>query len=101
MLHPEPHQHDVLAGMWVLLAGDHALLLQLTCDALARAGMLTTAADGGQIAVALVASREFYPILLDQRMPLLPGDQAAEEIRRGAAHTANAKIIGLTAQWPP
>jgi signal transduction histidine kinase/response regulator of citrate/malate metabolism len=92
---------DILAGMRVLVAEDHPLIRQVTCEQLARVGMVPTAAEDGDIAVTLTESEEFDLILMDIQMPRLDGNKAAVRIRRGAGLSAQARIIGLTAHQSP
>ncbi len=92
---------NMLAGMRVLVAEDHPLIRQVTCEQLARLGMLTTAAEDGDIAVALSEGAQFDLILMDLQMPRLDGNKAATRIRRGGGPSAQAPIICLTAHNSP
>jgi signal transduction histidine kinase/DNA-binding response OmpR family regulator len=91
----------VLVGLKVLVAEDHHLIRKLTCAELARAGMLTTEAEDGAIAVELAAAEEFDLILMDLEMPGLDGDEAAARIRSGNGPSARARILCVTAHQAP
>jgi len=92
---------NILAGMRVLVAEDHPLIRQVTCEKLARLGMLATAAEDGDIAATLSEGAQFDLILMDLQMPRLDGDKAATRIRRGGGPSAQAPIICLTAHQSP
>lgn len=90
-----------LVGIKVLVAEDHPIIREMTCDRLARAGMIPAAAENGQIAVELAEAGAFDLILMDLQMPHLDGDAAAERIRRGSGPSAKARIVGITAYPSP
>ena len=92
---------NTLAGMRVLVAEDHPVIRQVTCESLIRIGMLPTAAEDGEIAVAIAEASEFDLILMDLQMPRLDGDKAALRIRGGSGPSARARIICVTASPPP
>lgn len=91
----------VLGGLKVLVAEDHDTIRQLTCAALARAGMIPTEAADGEIAVGRAEAEAFDLILMDLQMPRLDGDAAAVRIRRGGGPSARARIICVTAHQSP
>ncbi len=90
-----------LAGLRVLVAEDHEIIRQLTCANLTRAGMRTTEAEDGAVAIELAEAQAFDLILMDLQMPRLDGDEAVARIRKGSGPSARARIIGLTAHQPP
>jgi CheY-like chemotaxis protein len=92
---------NALAGLRVLVAEDHPVIRQVTCESLARIGMLPTAAEDGEIAVATAEASKFDLILMDLQMPRLDGDKAAVRIRSGSGPSAQARIICVTASPPP
>jgi signal transduction histidine kinase/DNA-binding response OmpR family regulator len=91
----------VLVGLKVLVAEDHDTIRQLTCAALARAGMIPTEAADGEIAVERAEAEAFDLILMDLQMPRLDGDAAAVRIRGGGGPSARARIICVTAHQSP
>jgi CheY-like chemotaxis protein len=90
-----------LAGLRVLVAEDHDLIRQLTCINLTRWGAQAVEAADGHQAVAMAGVTSFDLILLDLRMPGLDGESAASAIRQGAGPSAQARILGLTADRIP
>lgn len=91
----------VLSGLKVLVAEDHEMIRQLTCAALARAGMVPTEAADGETAVELADAEAFDLILMDLQMPRLDGYAAAVRIRSGGGPSARARIVCVTAHQSP
>jgi CheY-like chemotaxis protein/HPt (histidine-containing phosphotransfer) domain-containing protein len=91
----------ILRGLRVLVADDHDTIRSLVCRGLRDSGAITTEAADGKAAVDLAQAQPFDLILMDLRMPLLDGSEAALRIRRGGGPSAGAQIIGLTARQTP
>lgn len=92
---------DRLNGIHVLLCEDHPLNQEITRALLQQKGAVVTIAEDGQKGVELfrASGTGFYDIILmDIRMPLMDGYQAAAEIRKLPREDAAAvPIIALTA----
>jgi CheY-like chemotaxis protein len=92
---------ESLRGKRVLLAEDHPLNLVIAQKLLEKAGMIVVSAENGQTALEKFRSMEpryFDGILMDIRMPVLNGLEAARAIRaldRPDARTV--PIIAMTA----
>ena len=83
-----------LSASKVLVAEDDAALRRLIGMQLERLGATPTLVADGQAAVEAAAQGAFDAILLDLRMPVLGGLEAAAQIR---AHDAEIPILALTA----
>ena len=83
-----------LSASRVLVAEDDAALRRLIGMQLERLGAQATLVENGQAAVDAAATIPFDAILLDLRMPVLGGFEAAEAIR---AQDAEITILALTA----
>lgn len=98
---PEPAgQENVLEGMKVLLAEDNDLNAEIAQELLAMAGVAVCRAANGQEAVDRFCAGppgEFQVILMDIRMPVKNGHEAAREIRASGRPDANVPIIAMTA----
>jgi DNA-binding response OmpR family regulator len=81
-------------GLHILLAEDHHDLHLAMKMSLERAGATVESAYDGNQAVALGASARFDVVLMDLRMPLLDGFEAAHRLR---SQGCRVPIIGLTA----
>ncbi|MBQ6517348.1 MAG: response regulator [Anaerolineaceae bacterium] len=98
--HKEIHKAD-LTGRRVLLAEDMAINAEIMIDILSLRDVEADHAENGQIAVDMFAQSEvgtYSAILMDVRMPVMNGLEAAAAIR--ALDRADAKsipIIALTA----
>jgi signal transduction histidine kinase len=79
----------------VLLAEDNAVDQKIVVRLLERQGHSVTVAADGRLAVELALSREFDVILMDLRMPVLDGFEAAQSIRQAAR--LHVPIIAMTA----
>lgn len=98
---PEPAgQENVLEGMKVLLAEDNDLNAEIAQELLAMAGVAVCRAANGQEAVDRFCAGppgEFQAVLMDIRMPVKNGHEAAREIRASGRPDANVPIIAMTA----
>lgn len=75
---------EVLKGLHILVCEDHPLNAKITCKLLEKCGIAVTLAGNGQEGVSLFASSSLYgydAILMDIRMPVLDGLEAATAIR--------------------
>lgn len=90
-----------LAGRCVLLCEDHPLNAQITIKLLSKRGMIVEHAENGRIGLELFDASErnhYDAVLMDVRMPVMDGIEAARAIR--ALNRPDAKtvpIIALTA----
>ena len=98
---PEPAgQENGLEGMKVLLAEDNDLNAEIAQELLAMAGITVCRAADGQEAVdrfCAGAPGEFQAVLMDIRMPVKNGHEAAREIRSCGRQDADVPIIAMTA----
>ena len=98
---PEPAgQENGLEGMKVLLAEDNDLNAEIAQELLAMAGITVCRAADGQEAVdrfCAGAPGEFQAVLMDIRMPVKNGHEAAREIRSCGRPDADVPIIAMTA----
>ena len=98
---PEPAgQENVLEGMKVLLAEDNDLNAEIAQELLEMAGVAVCRAANGQEAVDRFCAGppgEFQAVLMDIRMPVKNGHEAAREIRACGRPDANVPIIAMTA----
>ena len=99
--HQQSGHERLLAGKRILLAEDHPLNAEITKRMLSKVGCLTTWAKNGQECLTLFkdsALNAYDMILMDVRMPVMDGQEAACAIRRlerGDAGTI--PIIAVTA----
>jgi PAS domain S-box-containing protein len=91
---PAAQPAATLAAGRVLVAEDDEALRRLIGMQLARLGVDATLVDNGQAAVEAARDGSFDAVLLDLRMPLLGGIEAAQEIR---AEDPHVPILALTA----
>ncbi|MCH1983496.1 ATP-binding protein [Ruminococcus sp. OA3] len=93
--------HLILQGKRILIAEDHPLNMEIASYILSQQGILTEPAENGRIAVDLFEkSPEGYydAILMDLRMPVLDGLEAAKKIRESRRQDAvTIPIIAMTA----
>jgi signal transduction histidine kinase/CheY-like chemotaxis protein len=95
---PKPPQQTALAGRRVLLCEDHPLNQEIAKALLSEWGIETEVAEDGQRGVSAFARAPigyFDAILMDIRMPVLDGYQAARTIR--ALNRADAGTVPILA----
>ncbi|MBT9775439.1 transporter substrate-binding domain-containing protein [Clostridium sp. MCC353] len=100
---PEPEsvgQEPDLNGMNILLAEDNDLNAEIAQELLAMQGVNVCRASNGQEAVELFLSSKpgrFQAVLMDIRMPVKNGHEAAMDIRSSGRPDADVPIIAMTA----
>ena len=87
---------DVQLGMEVLLVEDHAINQKLAVALLERWGHHVTVAGNGQLALDVLAKRNFDVILMDMMMPARDGLEATGRIRASESGH-RTPIIAMTA----
>lgn len=96
---PDPHAD--LRDKNVLIAEDHPINLMIAVKLLEKAGMHVTSAENGQEAIEKFRSSKekyFSAVLMDIRMPVINGLEAAKVIRSLDRRDARAvPIIAMTA----
>ena len=99
--HTAPDDYGRLDGLHVLLCEDHPLNQEIAKSLLREKNMLVTTADNGQDGVEVFARSPegfFSVVLMDIRMPLMNGYEAAEHIRALERPDAGTTpIIAMTA----
>ena len=88
------------SGMQILLAEDNDINAEIAQELLGMQGIAVRRAADGQEAVDLFNASEtgeFQVILMDIRMPVMDGHQAAREIRNSRRQDADIPIIAMTA----
>lgn len=96
----EVKQQRSLAGMRILLAEDNEINAEIAQELLATQGIAVSRAADGQEAVDLFCASEpgdFQAVLMDIRMPVMDGHQAARAIRASGRQDSDIPIIAMTA----
>ena len=91
---------SLLDGLHVLVAEDNAVNMELVTEVLTMQGLTVTQAWNGREAVDLFAKSEpfhYGAILMDMRMPLMDGCEAARAIRELDREDAGVPIVAVTA----
>lgn len=99
--HAVQAEENNLAGMRVLLCEDHPLNTKIAKKILEKKGIEVTAAQNGEAGTAIFANSQtgyFDAILMDIRMPVLDGLEAAKLIRNMDREDARSiPIVAMTA----
>jgi signal transduction histidine kinase/CheY-like chemotaxis protein len=90
---PVPSAQQRIEGS-ILIAEDFSDARELIANALSNAGAAVTAVENGRDAVKAAKGKSFDLVLLDIRMPVMDGTEAASELRR---QRCLMPIIALTA----
>ncbi|MCM1496196.1 MAG: response regulator [Bacteroides sp.] len=101
---PEEETGYQLGGARILLAEDNDMNWEIAYDLLAACGLELERAENGQVCVEKFKQSEagFYDaILMDIRMPVMTGYDAAKHIRRMDHPDADIPIIAMTADVFP
>lgn len=89
---------EILKGEKILIVDDEEFNLHLLRNILTKWNIAFDQAENGQKAVELAGSFSYPLILMDIRMPVLSGTEAAKKLK---ADGNTAKIIGLSANTNP
>lgn len=89
---------ETLKGKKILIVDDEEFNLHLLRNILTKWNIAFDQAENGQKAVELAGSFSYPLILMDIRMPVLSGTEAAKKLK---ADGNTAKIIGLSANTNP
>lgn len=91
----------LLAGLCILLCEDHPLNAKIAIRLLEKQGAVVTWAENGQIGTEMFSESEeghYDVVLMDVRMPVMNGLEAAKAIRAmNRADARNMPIIAMTA----
>lgn len=82
--------------MHILLAEDECVTRESARISLEGQGHRVTAVDNGQAAIAAFTDTIFDIVLMDIRMPLMDGLEAARHIRRSGGDASRVPIIALS-----
>ncbi len=89
-----------LSGVRILLAEDNPINSEIATMILSQNGFTTETAENGKLAVEMLQNAEegyYGAILMDIRMPVMNGFEAARAIRAMEGERARIPIIALTA----
>ena len=94
----QPQGHvQVDASLSVLVVEDHELNRKILCRMLETLGLAPSVACNGREAVAAVSEGRFDLVLMDCRMPVMDGLEAARAIRAAEADgSSRVRIVALT-----
>ena len=92
-------RHRRGTGRRVLLVDDIAVTRQISAAMLARMGAEVSTAENGLEALDVLRAEDFALVLMDLRMPVMGGLEAARRIRAGEAghRRSDVPIVALTA----
>ena len=91
-------EHDLLAGLKLLMVEDNTVNAKLASRLLEKAGIQVVWAQNGQEGVNTYLQGGIDMVLMDIQMPVLDGFGATEAIRQAESLTgAHVPIIALTA----
>jgi two-component system sensor histidine kinase/response regulator len=86
------------ASLRILLAEDNLVNQRLISRLLEKMGHAVTVAENGQIALKLLAEREFDFVAMDMQMPIMDGLETTERIRAGEKSSGrHIPIVAMTA----
>jgi PAS domain S-box-containing protein len=89
---------ELQASMRILLAEDNLVNQRLISRLLEKMGHTVAIAENGQIALQLLATREFDLVAMDMQMPIMDGLETTERIRAGEkASGRHIPIVAMTA----
>jgi signal transduction histidine kinase/ActR/RegA family two-component response regulator len=87
-------EYRSLKGAEILICEDNKINAEIIAELLSSKGVLTDHACNGEEAVRMSDEKRYDTILMDIRMPVMDGYEAAEKIRAGGS---NVPIIALSA----
>lgn len=82
-----------LAGKRILIADDNAFVRRLYSEFLSQLGAQCDVVDDGAQAVGKASKSRYAAILLDQLMPRMSGDEAAQAIRSAPLNSSSRIIL--------
>ena len=91
-----PTSMEELRGTYMLVVDDSAFNLEVAKGMLESAGVTVMLASDGAQALALLRESRFDCVLMDMRMPVMDGLEAARSIRSDA-DLSHIPVVGLTA----
>lgn len=91
-----PELISQIRGARLLLVEDNEINRQVAQELLEKFGLVVTAAENGEEAIALLNEAQFDGVLMDMQMPVMDGVTATREIRKNPLFS-KLPIIALTA----
>jgi len=95
---PAPDPDRVPGGLSILVIDDVAANLEVVRALLGTLGHRVTGAGAARQALELAAKRAYDMILLDLRLPDLPGDQVLRRLRETPGPNRRTPVIAFTAE---
>jgi PAS domain S-box-containing protein len=90
-------QVEDLRGLRVLIAEDNPVNQQVLMRQASRLGLVVTAVENGEAALAALAAQSYDAILMDCQMPVMDGYAAARAIRAKEGSAQHTPIVAVTA----